>query len=299
MVNESSQPKPGDAVLGGNNPPPIGAAVLGGIEGVKQRCASPDFQARIAGLQEAVKHGEAGIELLLHGLKDVVLEVALLAYSLLQENVEPELKKLLEIYEPWEGKIPNLNLVDSVELFHSYLEVKQPENSSLYEEIQILVRGTVVKKKGCIFILTSGTEAEKKIAFLQLKCREDTVVKAVLWSYINELDPQVAPNYKSLKYLLALDRWQKAKKESESILLVELGCREVTAISSSQTSALSTLTNISRLWQLHAINPSLLQEKESFDFFTQLNTKIQSISSYEPREPHDHFSQRCYHETHE
>ncbi|WP_293334466.1 WD40 repeat domain-containing protein [Microcoleus sp. CAWBG58] len=100
MVNESSQPKPGDAVLGGQNPPPINAAVLGGIEGTKQRCASPDVQARIAGLREAVKYGEAGIELLVHGLKDEVSEVGYVAYSLLQENAEPELKRVLEINNP-------------------------------------------------------------------------------------------------------------------------------------------------------------------------------------------------------
>jgi COMPASS component SWD3 len=578
MVNESSQPKPGDAVLGGNNPPPIGAAVLGGIKGVKQRCANPDVKTRIGGLREAIKYGEPGIELLLHGLKDKVLEVGLLAYSLLQENVESELKKLLEIYAPqyqyvralthsanahasisiafspngqllaggagynninlwdvekgtiktvlrgnphikvhsvafspngqllasaeepqtinlwdvetgqltatlkessssanslvfspngellasggwsnrinlwdvergmltatfsgfssydganfvafspngqllasgndqktiklwdvetgqltatlsghsrevksvafspngqvvasgsydqtvklwnvetgtliatlsgdsginsvafspngqllasggnqtinlwdietgtlkttlyghsrevksvafspngqllasasydqtiklWKAEISNLNLVDPVELFHSYLKIKQPQNSSVYEAIQI--------------IINRGKQAEQIVAFSQLKNRKDPVVKTVLWLFINALKPQVAHNCKSLKYLLALNRWQEAKKESENILLVELGCREITTIHCDQESALITLQNISQVWQLHAINPSLLQEKESFDFFTQLNTKIQSIASYEPREPADHFSQRCYHETHE
>jgi hypothetical protein len=284
MVNESSQPKPGDAVLGGNNPPPIGAVVLGGIEGVKQRCASPDVKTRIAGLREAVKYGEPGIELLLHGLKDEVSEVGLLAYSLLQENVEPELKKPLEIYEPWEGKISNLNIVDPVELFHSYLEVKQPENSTLYEAIQILDRGTVAKKK---------------VAFLRLKGREEPVVKAVLWLYINALWYRVAHNYKSLKYLLAVNQWQEAKKESENILLLELGRREITAIHVHEKSALSTLQNISRLWKEYVIIPRAM-ENEPFDFFTQLNTKIEyMIAPPREREEHDHFNQRCYHETHD
>ncbi|WP_293157891.1 MULTISPECIES: hypothetical protein [unclassified Microcoleus] len=101
MVKESSQPKPGDAVLGGQNLEPlINAAVLGGIEGAKQRCASSDVKMRIAGLREAVKYGEQGIELLVHGLKDEVSEVGYVAYSLLQENAEPELKRVLEINNP-------------------------------------------------------------------------------------------------------------------------------------------------------------------------------------------------------
>jgi hypothetical protein len=103
MVNESSQPKPGDAVLGGQNPEPlINAAVLEGIEGAKQQCADPDVKMRIAGLREAVKYGEQGIELLVYGLKDEVSEVGWVAYSLLRENVEPELKRVLEIYEPYQ-----------------------------------------------------------------------------------------------------------------------------------------------------------------------------------------------------
>jgi hypothetical protein len=285
MVNESSQPKPGDAVLGGNNPPPIGAAVLGGIEGVKQRCANPDFQARIAGLQEAVKYMEPVIELLLHNLKDEVSEVGLLAYSLLQENVEPELKRLLEIYEPWEGKISNLNIVDPVELFHSYLEVKQPQNFSLYEAIQILDRGTA---------------AEKEVAFLHFTSSKDPLVKAVLWSYINSLEPQVANTHKLLKYFLALNRWQEAKQESEKILLGELGRTEITAIPVHEKSALSTLQNISRLWKEYAVIPRSM-ENEPLDFFRKLNTKIEHISSYEPYEPPDRdiFSRRSYSESHD
>ncbi|TAG50561.1 MAG: hypothetical protein EAZ28_32610 [Oscillatoriales cyanobacterium] len=110
MVNESSQPKPGDAVLGGQNPEPlINAAVLEGIEGAKQQCADPDVKMRIAGLREAVKYGEAGIELLLHGLKDEAPEVGFTAYSLLQENVEPEFKMALKIYDTYQPRCVNLS----------------------------------------------------------------------------------------------------------------------------------------------------------------------------------------------
>jgi hypothetical protein len=237
MVNESSQPKPGDAVMGGQNPDPlINAAVLGGIEGAQQRCASPDVQARIAGMREAVKYGEAGIELLLHGLKDEVLEVGLAAYSLLRENVEPELKRVLEIYEPyqlWGAKASNTNIVDPVGLFHSYQEIKQPQNSDLYEAIQLL---------------NNGTKSEQEIAFSQLKSRQNPVVKGVLWSYINTLDPQVADSRKLLKYFLALDRLQEAQEETEKIFLQELGCTGVEGINILQ---LGFLSAIYELWEIY------------------------------------------------
>ncbi|MEG3847738.1 hypothetical protein QT971_10090 [Microcoleus sp. herbarium19] len=109
MVNESFQLEPGDAILGGENPePPIDAEVLEGIEGAKQQCADPDVKIRIDGLREAVKYGEAGIELLVNGLKDESPEVGLTAYSLLQENVEPELKIALKIYDTYQPRCVNL-----------------------------------------------------------------------------------------------------------------------------------------------------------------------------------------------
>ena len=266
MVNESSQPKQGDAVLGGQSPEPlINAAVLGGIEGTKQRCASPDFKARIAGLREAVKYGEAGIELLLHGLKDEVSEVGLAAYFLLEENVEPELKRPLEIYKPWERKISNLNIVDPVRLFHSYLEIKQPQNSHLYEAIQLL---------------NNGTKAEKKIAFSELKSRQEPVVKGVLWSYINTLEPVVkgvlwsyinTDRHKLLKYFLALDRWQEAQEETESIFLQELGCTGVEGIN--DISKIGFLSAIYELWAIYAkVEPQV-------DFFNALKMRIEHLNN--------------------
>jgi WD40 repeat protein len=559
MVNESSQPKPGDAVLGGNNPPPINAAVLGGIEGAKQRCASTDFQARIAGLREAVKYGEAGIELLLHGLKDEVSEVAWVAYSLLLENAEPELKRALEIYNfyprnyirtlthdtaavtydnqdvtpisfspnwqlfacgapdaiiklwdvktnalratlsghsglirhiafspngqllasssvdktiklwdvetgtvratlsghsnviafiafspngellasggggggrgdatiklwdvetgtltatlsgysdvfsiafspngellanqywgtidlldvktgartaslshnvigrgsncfafsprgkllasgtqqhtidlwdvktgkltatlsghsdyihslafspngqllaskngsntiklwnvetgtlidtlstsssgvkyvafspngqllaggsnrgttnLWGAEISNLNIIDPVALFHSYLEIKQPQNSSLYKKIKIL---------------NTGTKSEKEAAFLQLKGREEPLVKAVLWSYICAVDPKVVDSRKLLKYFLALDLWQEAQEETESIFLQELGCTGVEGIN--DTSKIKFLSAIYKLWAIYAkVEPQV-------DFFKALKMRIEHLNN--------------------
>ncbi|MBW4605077.1 MAG: hypothetical protein KME29_37400 [Calothrix sp. FI2-JRJ7] len=52
MTNNQNQPREFDAVRGGETPPPIQGAVLGGIKGVKQRLGSPVFEVRVAALSE-------------------------------------------------------------------------------------------------------------------------------------------------------------------------------------------------------------------------------------------------------
>ena len=51
-------PKPYDAVLGGQNPVLEGAAVLGGIEGVKLRLSNENPEVRIKALRQALNYGE-------------------------------------------------------------------------------------------------------------------------------------------------------------------------------------------------------------------------------------------------
>src|SRR5919202_1557761 len=58
----ANEPREYDAVLGGQNFPPINAAVLGGIAGVKQRLASPSVEARRAAISDAIIYVEEGIE---------------------------------------------------------------------------------------------------------------------------------------------------------------------------------------------------------------------------------------------
>lgn len=67
-MNEQRKPKEYDAVLGGNNLPPVDGVVLGGIEGVKSRLSSSDFEARLAAVTEALKYGDDGIELVINFL---------------------------------------------------------------------------------------------------------------------------------------------------------------------------------------------------------------------------------------
>ncbi|MFL9453352.1 hypothetical protein AB0758_19755 [Tolypothrix bouteillei VB521301_2] len=41
MPDNQNQPKEFDAILGGQTPPPIESAVLGGLQGVKHRLTNP------------------------------------------------------------------------------------------------------------------------------------------------------------------------------------------------------------------------------------------------------------------
>ncbi len=54
MANNLNCPKEYDAVMGGTNPPPIYGAVLGGIDGIKQRLASSVVEVQIAALSDAL-----------------------------------------------------------------------------------------------------------------------------------------------------------------------------------------------------------------------------------------------------
>ena len=96
MPNEQNQPREYDAVKGGQNSTPVGAAVLGGIAGVKSRLASPAIEVRIAALSQALKYGEAGLDLIiLQGLEDKSLQVKIAAYNLLKCQTKFKVKQKL------------------------------------------------------------------------------------------------------------------------------------------------------------------------------------------------------------
>ncbi len=69
MTEKPNQPREYDAVLGGQKIPKD-AGVLGGIEGVKMRLTAEDELIRIAAVGEAMKYGEAGLEVAIACLKD-------------------------------------------------------------------------------------------------------------------------------------------------------------------------------------------------------------------------------------
>jgi formylglycine-generating enzyme required for sulfatase activity len=100
MAENQNQPREYDAVLGGKSEIPLGAAVLGGILGVKTRLASPIVELRIAALKDALKYGEAGLDLIIEALRDESMQVKSAAFSLLQDRNEEKVKQNLHKFLP-------------------------------------------------------------------------------------------------------------------------------------------------------------------------------------------------------
>ncbi len=98
MTENQNQPREYDAVKGGESQTPLGAAVLGGIPGVKSRLASPAVEVRITALSEAIKYGEAGLDLIIGTLQDESIKVKLAAYSLLKDRDKEKFKQHLRNY---------------------------------------------------------------------------------------------------------------------------------------------------------------------------------------------------------
>ncbi|MGM3309634.1 formylglycine-generating enzyme family protein [Anabaena sp. WFMT] len=94
-MNNPQQPGKYDAVLGGNSPSLEGAAVLGGIEGVKLRLQNSDSKVRIAALEQALNYGEQGLDLVIAGLKDESWEVQNTSYFILSDRTETKVKQAL------------------------------------------------------------------------------------------------------------------------------------------------------------------------------------------------------------
>lgn len=64
MTNFQQGPRPDDVVLGGQSFAPPDAAVLGGIEGVKERFEWGAIEQKKAALDQALQYGENGLAFL-------------------------------------------------------------------------------------------------------------------------------------------------------------------------------------------------------------------------------------------
>ena len=82
MTNQ--QPRPDDAVLGGQSQAPLDAAVLGGIQGVRQRYTHGNEQDKIIALRQAINYNLEGIELIITALSNTSLKIQLVACQMLQ-----------------------------------------------------------------------------------------------------------------------------------------------------------------------------------------------------------------------
>lgn len=96
-----NQPRVFDAVLGGSTSPIFTSAVLGGIEGVKQRLKHKNVNVRFDALWDALNYGEAGLDLIAQRLHDYYGKVSRYAELLLRERGGEKGKQALLDYNPW------------------------------------------------------------------------------------------------------------------------------------------------------------------------------------------------------
>ncbi|MEG4588607.1 formylglycine-generating enzyme family protein [Microcoleus sp. MOSTC5] len=100
MTENQNQPREYDAVLGGQSQVPLGAAILGGIPGIKSRLAAPIVEVKIAALSEAIRYGDVGLDLIVGALQDESLQVKFAVFLVLKDRDEPNIKKQLQKYFP-------------------------------------------------------------------------------------------------------------------------------------------------------------------------------------------------------
>ncbi|MUG96131.1 hypothetical protein F7734_28835 [Scytonema sp. UIC 10036] len=93
---KNNQPQKSDAVLGGQNSVPANIAVLGGLEGVQMRLASANLKDRVSAISEALKYGNAGLDLVIESLRNKSWQVQRQAYLLLKNQNESQIKIALQ-----------------------------------------------------------------------------------------------------------------------------------------------------------------------------------------------------------
>jgi formylglycine-generating enzyme required for sulfatase activity len=88
-----------------------GAAVLGGIEGVKLRLQNPDTKVRIAALEQALNYGEQGLDLVIAGLNNESVEVQIQTYHILNSRTELKAKQAASNFNPQGLKLEQIEVV--------------------------------------------------------------------------------------------------------------------------------------------------------------------------------------------
>lgn len=100
VLENLDQPKPYDAVRGGQVPPPVGGVVLGGLAGVKHRLSSSVSEHRIAALKEALNYGDAGLKIVIKICQSETGPVQRAASDLLRERLSAIAREKLQAFVP-------------------------------------------------------------------------------------------------------------------------------------------------------------------------------------------------------
>lgn len=88
-------------MLGGQNPPPVSGAVLGGLAGIQRRLSSSLTEERVGAIAQLSQHGQTGLNLLIQALQDPSVQVQRAAYALLCQCPEPAAKSALRHYDTY------------------------------------------------------------------------------------------------------------------------------------------------------------------------------------------------------
>ncbi|MEG4800632.1 PspA/IM30 family protein [Microcoleus sp. ARI1-B5] len=100
VLENLDQPKPYDAVRGGQQPPPVGGVVLGGLAGVKHRLSSSVSEHRIAALKESFNYGDAGLKIVINICQSSTGPVQRAASDLLREKLSAIARERLQAFVP-------------------------------------------------------------------------------------------------------------------------------------------------------------------------------------------------------
>ncbi|MEG3989749.1 PspA/IM30 family protein [Microcoleus sp. S28C3] len=98
VLENLDQPKPYDAVKGGQLPPPVGGVVLGGLAGVKHRLSSSVSEHRIAALTETLNYGDAGLKIVIQICQSETGSVQRAACDLLRKRLSSIAREKLQAF---------------------------------------------------------------------------------------------------------------------------------------------------------------------------------------------------------
>jgi hypothetical protein len=181
MGQNRQQPTEYDAVLGGQTPAPIDAVVLGGLEGVKRRLASPVVAQRVAALSEAIKYGVDGLDLVIECLGDRSCKVRHAACLLLEKRTETRVQHALRLYNSHCNRFNSVVdrelpvKVSHIDTLMDRLEQEESATARDRVEQSLSLVQTPEGQKRLEHYLINGTKKQQQYAarFCKVKGRKD------------------------------------------------------------------------------------------------------------------------------
>ncbi|MEG4988024.1 PspA/IM30 family protein [Microcoleus sp. BR0-C5] len=138
VLDNHDQPKPYDAVRGGQLPPPVGGVVLGGLAGVKHRLSSSVSEHRIAALRETLNYGDAGLKIVIKICQSETGPVQRAACDLLRQRLNSIAREKLQAFVA--SCVDSKSKVESTEkiLKHSSGAVSEKNYDRQMSEAQLI-----------------------------------------------------------------------------------------------------------------------------------------------------------------